>query len=116
MTDRQGLPEGGYVVVPRWVAQIVIAMAITTLSGIFYVGWYMSSLDSRVATLEVDASRMKTASDRQIVDRDRLTVVEQQIISIRQAQEAQTRILERMESRIEGIYRNGPPLPARRED
>jgi hypothetical protein len=113
MTDRKHLPENaGYFVVPRWIAQIVIAMSLATFSGLFYIGWYMSSLDGRVATLETDVARSQSAAVRLAADRDRLTIVEQQVISIRQAQEAQTRTLERISDRLEQFYRNGqPPAP-----
>jgi MFS superfamily sulfate permease-like transporter len=112
MTSRGGLPDAGYIVVPKWMAPIVIGMVVSMLTGMFYIGWYMSSLDGRVATLETDAARSQDAAARLSDDRDRLTVVEQQVISIRQAQKVQNRTLERIGDRLEQFYRNGhPPTP-----
>jgi hypothetical protein len=113
MTERKNLPEGGYFVVPRWIAQIVIAMSLATFSGLFYIGWYMSSLDGRVAALEKDVSRSQSVAARVADDRDRLTIVEQQVISIRQGQEAQNRTLERISDRLEQFYRTSQPLAPR---
>jgi hypothetical protein len=97
MTDRKDLPAGGYFVMPRYLPiAVVLALFGWTAGGI----WYAAKLDARVATLELQASKMETAAAERLAERDRLTVVEVQIKAIRENQDRQNAVLDRIERRL----------------
>lgn len=97
MTDRKDLPAGGYFVMPRY---LPIAVVLVLLGWTFGGIWYAAKLDARVATLEIQASRMETAAAERLLERDRLTIVEQQVKAIRENQDRQTAVLDRIERRL----------------
>jgi len=97
MTDRKDLPSGGYLVMPSYLPWVVVvALLGWTAGGI----WWTSKLDSRVATLEEKALRAQQRVERQVTERDRLTIVEQQVIAIRENQDRTSAVLERIERRL----------------
>ena len=104
MTERKDLPPGGYFVMPRYLPiAVLMALAVWTAGGI----WYAAKLDARVATLELQAAKMEAAAAERLRERDRLTVVEQQVKAIRENQERQNTVLDRIERRLSNI----PPAP-----
>lgn len=97
MTERKDLPPGGYFVMPRYLPiAVVMALLAWTGGGI----WYAAKLDARVATLEMQAAKMESASVERMRERDRLTVVEQQVKAIRENQDRQNAVLDRIERRL----------------
>ena len=97
MTDRKDLPAGGYFVMPRYLPLAVIAILVAwTAGGI----WWTAKLDARVATLEIQAERVEQAAEQRMLERDRLTIVEQQVKAIRESQDRQSAALDRIERRL----------------
>lgn len=107
MTEQKDLPsDAGYIVLPRYLSLTIAgALVLWIFGGV----WYAAKLDSRVASLEHQARQMQTAAEARSAERDRLTIVEQQVLAIRQMQEAQSRVLERIEGRLTGNY-GGPAV------
>ena len=104
MTERKDLPPGGYFVMPRYLPiAVLMALAVWTAGGI----WYAAKLDARVASLEKKAEAMEAASVERLRERDRLTIVEVEVRTIRENQERQNTVLERIERRLSNI----PPAP-----
>ena len=97
MTDRKDLPSGGYLVMPRVVS---FALLFGVVAWIFGGIWYAAKLDSRVASLEEKAAMMETAASDRLQERDRLTIVEQQVKAIRENQDRQNAVLDRIERRL----------------
>jgi len=82
---------------PRYLPfAVVMALVAWTAGGI----WYAAKLDARVATLELQASQMETAAAERLLERDRLTIVEQQVKAIRENQDRQNAVLDRIERRL----------------
>jgi hypothetical protein len=109
---RSDLPQNGqFVVFPRWAVQWTLGMLASVLSAtlgvVWYTATYVADSSSRLTALERQAEGMVQATAARHADRDRLTVVEQQIINIRQSQDLQFRVLERIENRLERMYQNG---------
>ena len=97
MTEKKDLPAGGYFVMPRVVS---FALLFGVAAWIFGGIWYAAKLDSRVASLEQKAALMETAASDRLQERDRLTIVEQQVKAIRENQERQSTVLDRIERRL----------------
>jgi beta-lactamase regulating signal transducer with metallopeptidase domain len=109
VTQQQDLPsDAGYIVLPRYLSlTIASALVLWIFGGV----WYAAKLDSRVASLELQTRAMQSAAESRVNERDRLTIVEQQVIAIRQMQEAQSRVLERIERRLERSYSDPTVFP-----
>jgi hypothetical protein len=103
LTNRQDLPSGGYFVAPLWLVKLFATAIVSLVLGVFYVGWHMATLDNRVHSLEKQAGVMERVTAERQIERDRLTIVEQQVA-------AMARILDRIDRRLDRVI-GAEPAP-----